>query len=242
MKQCTRENNCVNKNGINGLLNENQFNKKIDGKNGLRSECRECQKLDSLKYGEKNRENIRIKSKEYYSKNKEKVIKRTSKNYNKKKLTIIGKFKLVASSANQRNSIEINHINLICLFVSQNGYCPITNTKLNFKNIHLDHIKPIQNGGTNNYDNLIFLRDVANTGKNGYGLKKYLHCLGDLCSKEQKDSIIKRINDTHNRYEFTIDKFLKMTDEELELIVTDILNKNKDEQWDVVNDIQKMKN
>lgn len=194
MKKCSVK-NCENpnKNEL-GELPETEFFKDRNKPDGLRSNCKYC----SSKY-----------RKTYYEKHGER-LREYSRKHSK---GIIPYFKKVATRATGRCDKTINYKEVICLFVSFNGLCPVTNTKLNMKNIHLDHIKSVVTGGTNEYDNLMFVKHVVNMGKNGFGLNKYLYEMG--FTKEQKDLIWKRIDDSHNRYEFMLDRFLEMTDEEL---------------------------
>lgn len=200
LKRCSKGDKCINSKGLNGWLEKSEFVKRKVSKDGLNYECKICVNA----YKNKHYQEIGKYKKQY-------------------RQSVIGKFRNIATEANRRHNSKITYKHLICLFVSSYGICPITNTKLSFKNMHLDHIKSIHTGGTNDYDNLVFLKDVANTGKNGYGLNKFLYSLGDLCPKDYKNLVWSRINHIHNRYEFTIDEFLEMTDEQLELTVNAIL-------------------
>lgn len=208
MKRCSKGSLCFNPNGgFDTLLFNNEFNKDMQQSKYLRNQCKYC----DIKYATKRRIDNPNYSKDYYKNNSQ---------------TLIGRFRRIANRANSRHKTNISYKELICLFVSQNGLCPYTNTKLNFKNFHLDHIRSIYVGGNNDYDNLIFTKHVINMGKNGFGVKKYLHEMGELITKEQKEIILNRINNSHNRYEFTIDKFLKMNNDELELTLNDTLMLN----------------
>lgn len=218
MKYCSNP-NCMNPANINGLLNESEFYHRKDN-DKLRNHCKFCINLRMKELYQINSE-----YKKKYTKDRRKKYPEHIKAIDKKRSkTTLGKFKRLSSSISTRCNHKINYASLICLFVSQNGVCPFTNTKLNYKNMHLDHIKSVSGGGINDYDNLIFVKHVINRGKNSFGIRKYLHEMGELITKEQKQVILKRISDTHNRYEFLIEEYLEKSDKELELIVNDILS------------------
>jgi 5-methylcytosine-specific restriction endonuclease McrA len=55
-------------------------------------------------------------------------------------------------------SIELND-NRISLYVAQNGKCAITHEKLEIGSMHVHHKTPKSQGGTDKYQNLIYLKE-----------------------------------------------------------------------------------
>lgn len=167
--------------------------------------CIDCSKKYNKQWRLENREKKKEQNKRWYE-------------------TPIGKFRKIASYANKNCTTKTTYKHLICLFVLANGICPYTNRKLSFNDMHLEHIKSKSNNGDNNYDNLVFVSDVYNMGKNGYTTEEYIEKMGDLINREQMEIAAKEIKQIHNRYEFEIDRFLEMTDDELASAVEAILN------------------
>ena len=80
--ECKEKNNCIIKTKIctkcKAIKELTKFTKKASNKNGIRSECKDCQQAYNKKYGQDNRETIKIKKKLYYNKNKEIILKKQS--------------------------------------------------------------------------------------------------------------------------------------------------------------------
>ena len=73
-------------------------------------------------------------------------------------------------------SIEYND-NRLAVYVAQKGKCYITGETLKIGKMHCHHIKPIKNGGTDNYNNLTFLTENVHRlihANNNEVISKYL--------------------------------------------------------------------
>lgn len=204
-KRCCRGIECCHPESVDGWLAVNCFHKGKNYKNGLRSECKFCKREHDKKRYKNNSEYIRKQGAEY-------------------RKTIIGRFRKLASAANLNCDTQTTYKHLICLFVAQTPICPYTETKIDFSTMHLEHILAKTNGGDNNYDNLVFVSEVYNLAKNGFLLDDFIVKMGKLINKDQMLSAQEAIKKIHNRYEFMIDDYLKMTDDELTLTVSNMLS------------------
>ncbi|WP_231549776.1 group II intron reverse transcriptase/maturase [Cetobacterium sp. ZOR0034] len=85
-------------------------------------------------------------------------------------------------------SIEYND-NRISLYVGQNGICPVSRELLEIGNMECHHKKPYVNGGTDSYNNLIFLKTEVHKlihAKSEDTLNKYLNLLNLDCNALNK--------------------------------------------------------
>jgi group II intron reverse transcriptase/maturase len=76
-------------------------------------------------------------------------------------------------------SIEYND-NRLAIYVAQKGKCYITGETLEIGKMHCHHIKPVKNGGMDNYDNLTFVTENAHRlihANNNEVISKYLEKL-----------------------------------------------------------------
>lgn len=68
---------------------------------------------------------------------------------------------------------EITEIDLETLWAFQSGACLYTGRNITPQTAHLDHITPLDRGGTNTIDNVAFVTAWANCSKSNLTLKEW---------------------------------------------------------------------
>lgn len=91
-------------------------------------------------------------------------------------------------------SIEYND-NRIALYVAQKGKCAITGEQLEIGKMHCHHIIPIKYGGSDKYENLIFITDTIHKYIHGKDSENYNTYFQEIKLSKQKLDKLKELKD-----------------------------------------------
>ncbi len=147
------------------VANSMNFRKSKNGKFGLTSRCKRCDKEYFKEYYENNKEEIKEYKKEYYEDNKEEIKEKNKEYYeNNPHIVFNSGVRRRVREENQGNGITKEQwLDMMKFFDFK---CAYSGEKLNKDNRSTDHIVALNNGGDNEVWNCVPMLRNLNSSKN----------------------------------------------------------------------------
>lgn len=248
-KRCSRGIECCHPDNIDGWLFRSEFYRNKSSKDGCSFQCKKCDKY----YHTRHRTIDEPQSmgngqyRDIYhviTRRRSQANSNAKKTRNNKQSTmgngqynglweVIGRRKCDCNrTAREYNLTQLTQHECVALLISQSYKCPITNIDLynDFVRLSPDHIISFDNGGDNDINNIVWMHQSINHGKNGDTMDYIIDITlrvaypnDDIDSiskrKQRLDEVMENIWKAHDIYPQVYEKIKDLTAPKLKLLL-----------------------